>query len=247
MTSQKQRPTMTDSDSIRKSISYKMEKGEAVLLHIGRLGEDYQDFVHTTRVNKQLRFFENEFLERLTYCPWWTVPIVWIPVVCYLLSESSYGIMETTQYYLAGAACWPALEYALHRFVFHMDTNTYVWNTIHFLIHGNHHVSPNDYLRLVFPPAGAAIITAFISTPVMTLFGVDMGRLIMAGLITGYVTYDVVHYTLHSPRAFPLVAAALRELKIHHFQHHRAVDSAFGITTISIDTFLGTTEQLTKE
>eukprot|EP00793_Prasinoderma_coloniale_P007069 PRCOL_00006921-RA len=66
---------------------------------------------------------------------------------------------------LGALVLWPLLEYAVHRFVFHARTCSWAGNTMHFLLHGCHHKHPMDPLRLVFPPAAAAL-------PVLGLLGV---------------------------------------------------------------------------
>ena len=150
---------------------------------------------------------------------------MWLPVISYLLWTSAYGLVQTIAFYVLGFAGWPALEYMLHRFVFHMHTETYWWNTLHFIIHGNHHVSPNDHLRLVFPPVPASMITFIIASMIISVAGLDLGLLLIAGLLTGYVSYDLVHFSLHAPNVPSTVATALKKLKIHHSRHHRAINS----------------------
>lgn len=50
----------------------------------------------------------------------------------------------------------PKVEYVLHRWVFHLDEKVPdhpLGVTIHFLLHGVHHMLPMDRYRLVFPPS----------------------------------------------------------------------------------------------
>ncbi|KAL5099543.1 hypothetical protein RYX36_003870, partial [Vicia faba] len=61
---------------------------------------------------------------------------------------------------LLGIFVWTLAEYLLHRFLFHVQTKSYWGNTLHYLLHGCHHKHPMDSLRLVFPPAAAAIIAS---------------------------------------------------------------------------------------
>ncbi|CAI8603650.1 unnamed protein product [Vicia faba] len=63
---------------------------------------------------------------------------------------------------LLGIFVWTLAEYLLHRFLFHVQTKSYWGNTLHYLLHGCHHKHPMDSLRLVFPPAAAAIIASMI-------------------------------------------------------------------------------------
>ncbi|KAL6847429.1 hypothetical protein ACP4OV_023282 [Aristida adscensionis] len=123
-------------------------------------------------------------------------------------------------------------------FLFHIKTKSYWANTAHYLLHGCHHKHPMDGLRLVFPPAAAAIlcfpfwnlIKAF-STPSTTpgLFG---------GGLLGYVIYDCTHYYLHhgQPSSDPA-----KHLKKYHLNHHfRIQNKGFGITSTLWDHVFGT-------
>ncbi len=95
-----------------------------------------------------------------------------------------------------------------------------------------------DGLRLVFPPAAAAILCVplwnlikFLSTPTTApaLFG---------GGLLGYVMYDVTHYYLHHGQPSRKVT---RNLKKYHLNHHfRIQDMGFGITSSLWDRVFGT-------
>ncbi|TVU48893.1 hypothetical protein EJB05_00175 [Eragrostis curvula] len=111
-------------------------------------------------------------------------------------------------------------------------------NTAHYLLHGCHHKHPMDGLRLVFPPAAAAILCfpfwnliKLFSTPSTTpgLFG---------GGLLGYVMYDCTHYYLHhgQPSSDPA-----KHLKKYHLNHHfRIQNKGFGITSTLWDHVFGT-------
>ena len=116
---------------------------------------------------------------------------------------------------------------------------------MHFLLHGCHHKHPMDPLRLVFPPAAAAL-------PVLGLLGVAVllgertgspsARAALlaahAGTVAGYVAYDLLHYRLHHCEAASAREAALQRGHIsHHFKDGRA---AFSISTTWLDAALGT-------
>jgi dihydroceramide fatty acyl 2-hydroxylase len=65
-------------------------------------------------------------------------------------------------YFATGVFGWQLIEYSLHRFVFHMAAKSYAFIVFHFAMHGAHHKYPLDKMRLVFPPAPAAIIARII-------------------------------------------------------------------------------------
>ncbi|RVW30084.1 Dihydroceramide fatty acyl 2-hydroxylase FAH1 [Vitis vinifera] len=191
-----------------------------VVVIVGHLGEDYQEWVHQPIVSKEgPRFFDSDFWEALTRTKWWAIPLIWLPVVTWSISRSVRMGLELPR-----------------------------GNTIHYLLHGCHHKHPMDGLRLVFPPAGAAVICVpakpfpvgfvsygnlikFLSTPTTApaLFG---------GGLLGYVMYDVTHYYLHHGQPSSKVP---RNLKKYHLNHHfRIQDMGFGITSSLWDRVFGT-------
>jgi 4-hydroxysphinganine ceramide fatty acyl 2-hydroxylase len=64
------------------------------------------------------------FLEPLTKTSWYIVPIVWLPPVAYGTFVSAVGLrspISTVFYWTVGLGIWTIVEYALHRFLFHLD------------------------------------------------------------------------------------------------------------------------------
>uniref|UniRef100_A0A8V5GW92 Fatty acid 2-hydroxylase n=1 Tax=Melopsittacus undulatus TaxID=13146 RepID=A0A8V5GW92_MELUD len=154
-----------------------------LLWQVGYLGEKYDEWVHQP-VDRPIRLFHSDFLESLSKTAWYVVFMVWTPVVLYL-SWVSYTSLDqgntrlfssfTTEYsipvhkyyfpfiFLVGMFLWSLLEYLIHRFVFHMKppASNYYLITLHFLLHGQHHKSPFDSSRLVFPPVPASLVIGF--------------------------------------------------------------------------------------
>ncbi|WOL10735.1 dihydroceramide fatty acyl 2-hydroxylase FAH1-like [Canna indica] len=221
---------------------FTVDLNKALVFQVGHLGEHYQEWVHQSIVSKEgPRFFANDYVEFLTRTKWWVIPLVWLPVVCFSLmvsiqrgnTPSNAALMV-----VAGMFLWTLMEYTLHRFVFHIHTKSYWGNTMHYLLHGCHHKHPMDGLRLVFPPAAAAIICVpfwnlliLFTTPAMTpaLFG---------GGLLGYVIYDCTHYYLHHGQPSKEPA---KHLKRYHLNHHfRIQTKGFGITSSLWDIVFGT-------
>lgn len=61
-----------------------------MLSQVASLGQKYNEWV-TSPVDRQLRLFENPILENLTITPWYVVPLVWIPIIVFLIH---YGIRK---------------------------------------------------------------------------------------------------------------------------------------------------------
>ena len=146
----------------------------------------------------------------------------------------SVGTLDTKSFatvFVLGAVMWTFLEYALHRFLFHILflPSTAFGKQAHFVLHGQHHKFPMDKGRLVFPPvAGLMMATPFYLTFHFTMAR-EVANALTAGALVGYVAYDLIHYYLHHGR--PRSKYFLR-LKHHHMRHHfKDADRGFGISS----------------
>jgi len=221
---------------------FTVDLNKALVFQVGHLGESYQEWVHQPIVSKEgPRFFENEFLEFLTRTVWWVVPIIWLPVVCWSVSISmrmGHELPEVALLIATGILIWTLVEYTLHRFLFHIETKSYWANTAHYLLHGCHHKHPMDGLRLVFPPAGAAILCVPFYNFVRLLSTTTTAPAIFGGGLLGYVMYDCTHYYLHHGQPSKDIT---RNLKRYHLNHHfRIQTKGFGITSPLWDNVFGT-------
>ncbi|XP_024198053.1 dihydroceramide fatty acyl 2-hydroxylase FAH2 isoform X1 [Rosa chinensis] len=224
---------------------FQVDLNKALVFQVGHLGESYQEWVHQPIVcTEGPRFFENEFWEFLTRTVWWAVPTIWLPVVCYFISKSvrmGHTFPEIVVMVLFGILVWTLLEYMLHRFLFHIETKTYWWNTIHYLLHGCHHKHPMDGLRLVFPPTATAILCFPFYNLVKLMSSPSVAPALFGGGLLGYVMYDVTHYYLHHGQPSSKVP---KDLKKYHLNHHfRIQDKGFGITSSLWDRVFGTLPQ----
>jgi 4-hydroxysphinganine ceramide fatty acyl 2-hydroxylase len=63
------------------------------------------------------------FLEPLSLTPWWVVPMMWIPPVVFgtWYVSQTLGAAQTIPYWIFGLGFWTIIEYAMHRFLFHID------------------------------------------------------------------------------------------------------------------------------
>ena len=142
--------------------------------------------------------------------------------------------------FLFGLAHWTLVEYGIHRFVFHLDDHVprhTIFYTIHFLMHGVHHLLPMDRLRLVMPPA----LFCFLATPFALfyfgLFPIGIAATIFGSNVLGYVYYDLCHYAMHHAE----LPGFLHALKRHHIEHHyKNYQLGFGITNRFWDDVFGT-------
>ncbi|KAF7707617.1 fatty acid 2-hydroxylase [Silurus meridionalis] len=217
---------------------------------VGYLGEKYDAWVHQP-VNRPIRLFESDFFEANTKTPWFMVPAVWMPLVIYLswysyslLAQGSTRLYITSEYsffihkywfpllFMTGMFIWSFVEYCIHRFLFHLrpPAHNYYLITLHFLLHGQHHKSPYDGSRLVFPPGIASVVIGGFYITLHQLLPEGLGTPVFVGGLCGYVVYDMIHYYLHygSPRKGSYLYGLKAYHVKHHFEHQRA---GFGIST----------------
>ncbi|NXU97915.1 FA2H hydroxylase, partial [Cettia cetti] len=224
-----------------------------LLWQVGYLGEKYDEWVHQP-VDRPIRLFHSDFLEFLSKTAWYVVFMVWTPVVLYLSWVSYTSLAQgntrlfssfTTEYsipvhkyyfpfiFLLGMILWSLLEYLIHRFVFHMKppASNYYLITLHFLLHGQHHKSPFDSSRLVFPPVPASLVIGFFYGVLRLLLPEVLGLTVFVGGLCGYVIYDMMHYYLHygSPKKGTYLYGLKAYHVKHHFEHQRS--GSFGIST----------------
>mmetsp|Transcript_14593 Transcript_14593/g.29194 ORF Transcript_14593/g.29194 Transcript_14593/m.29194 type:complete len:352 (+) Transcript_14593:248-1303(+) len=234
------------SSAARKSADFNFDWNKPIIMQIGNLGDKYNEFIHTPQVlDEPARFFEHDFFEFFSRTSWYVIPIVWVPVVCAILAYvSSLGFSSLFIFFgfLKGLLFWSFLEYALHRWLFHLDewVQFSYWSiTLHFLLHGVHHLLPMDPMRLVFPP----VLTVSLAVPIYSLFRCAVSEpvalCLLAGGLTGYMAYDLTHYYLHHSGVPPL--SYFGSLKTYHLAHHyKNPKLGYGITSKLWDHVLGT-------
>ena len=193
------------------------------------------------------QIFENPFLERLTRThialPIAIFIVIAIGLIFYGITYSFIGVVEAIGLFFAGWLLFSLIEYAAHRFIFHMETDTPTKARLQYTFHGNHHEYPKDTERLAMPP----IVSVFISSLLFFVFKLVFGQFvfgILAGLLFGYAMYLFVHYAVHAyapPKNF------LKTLWVHHSIHHyKDPTVAYGVSSPLWDYVLGTMPKSSK-
>lgn len=140
--------------------------------------------------------------------------------------------------FIFGFLLFTLIEYFLHRFLFHMRIGkSLASKLLHFMVHGIHHKTPFDELRLVFPPAPAFLIALMLycATHFICSFANDSinARFIMCGSIIGYLMYDLTHYYLHHSNP---TSGYFYNLKRYHNYHHFVDHNlGFGVSSVFWD------------
>ncbi len=196
-----------------------------------------------------IRLFKSDVLEFFTHIHPAVIVILWAPVVVYFLVSAVTGrATGVSPVYIpaglmAGLFLWTFAEYTLHRFVFHFRARTPWQERVTFLFHGIHHVQPHCKTRLVMPPAVsiplALVFYGALHLIVSTALGASHWVAPMfAGLIAGYLIYDLTHYATHH---LPMNGRYLKFLKKYHMLHHfKTPDQRFGVSSPLWDLVFGT-------
>lgn len=228
-----------------------VDLGRAVLPQVAALGAAYDAWVHDAvspraaaeanegstvqpaRWSGSLRLFETNLMESMSHIPWWLVPVVWVPIVtglgAYAVLALGHGTLSLVLHALAGFMLWTLVEYVLHRFVFHYKPRSAFGRKVHFLAHGIHHLDPWDPTRLVFPPVAGLIIASGILGVLTLALGWVAAIPVMAGLLVGYMTYDLTHYYTHHGKPKSRWGKFLKAWHLAH--HHKHWERMYGVSS----------------
>lgn len=223
-----------------KKLSQLVDPTKPIIPQIPKLGKQYGPWIHSQCFTKIIIF--DSFLEAFTRWPWWYIFIMWTPFVVYMLKQGlqHVPVSQALLMFALGLLSWSIVEYTLHRFVFHLATETTMWNYFHFFAHGIHHITPNDSTRLTFPPTFSGVIALALAQlpgviPVAT--GIQP---FLAGLATGFVLYDTAHYYFHHGEATWLPTFLQKQKSIHLNHHYKNDNANFGVTSPLFDWVFGT-------
>lgn len=185
------------------------------------------------------RMFESDFVDFFSRTPWWTVPLIWVPVSLGFLSWGVWGagtpMWQALPLFALGWFLWTFAEYSLHRTVFHWKPAHPVGQRFHFIAHGVHHEWHFDKYRLVMPPVVSLSLSVVFGILFWAAAGPEWFFSAYAGFLWGYLTYDVVHYATHHLK---IKGAWFQALKKHHLLHHHSPkhkDRKYGVSTLFWD------------
>ncbi|WP_226163490.1 sterol desaturase family protein [Hymenobacter terricola] len=178
------------------------------------------------------RLFANPVLERLSHTHIaWPVSIFFSTALLSFYYGFTHGFLpglSALGLFLGGWLLFTYVEYAMHRYLYHLPTTTPLRRRLQYTIHGVHHEFPKDKTRMAMPP----FVTVFVASLLFFLFRLMFGTWafgLLSGFTFGYALYLFVHYAIHAyapPQNF------LRVWWTHHAQHHyRQHESAFGVSS----------------
>ncbi len=188
---------------------------------------------------QQLRLFRSDWLERFTVITPAGFLATWFCILALVLwlSWGRASVPASVALALLGLVLWSLYEYAMHRFLFHMRMRTNAGRWLLFVMHGNHHVNPNDRHRNLMPPVASMMLCGSVWLALLLIAG-SLGSVIFLGFGLGYVIYDSVHYACHQ---LPVRGRLMKQLRRHHIRHHHTGhDGNYAITAIFWDRLFGT-------
>lgn len=203
---------------------------------------------HMAPQKGDIRLFKNPLLERLSKISPVTVFAVYSPIIIFFVWKSfaigtPAGVFVGM--FLAGLAFWTLFEYFFHRYVFHFTPRSEFQKRISFLFHGVHHQYPNDKKRLVMPITLSLAIAVLLLAVTWLLFG-SLTWAYSAGFTTGYLAYDMTHYSIHHFKP-PNIKWMKRVWKSHIDHHFRDSNKGYGVSSPFWDVVFGTLQKPKKQ
>ena len=188
-----------------------------------------------------IRLFKNPLLERLSKISPATVAAVYFPIIIFFIWRSfaiGTPFSVSVILFLCGFAFWTLFEYFFHRYVFHFTPKGDFQKRISFLFHGVHHQYPNDKKRLVMPITLSLAVAVLLLSLTWVLFG-DWTWAYSAGFTTGYLAYDMMHYSIHHFKR-PQTKWLKNLWKSHIDHHYRDSTKGYGVSSAFWDRVFGT-------
>ncbi len=187
------------------------------------------------------KLFANSILERLSRThvgiPISMFFLTSLGLLFYALFYSSLRINSIISILFIGLLSFTLIEYIVHRFIFHMPTNSKEKEKIQYTIHGIHHEYPKDKDRLAMPPLMSGAICAIL----FFILRLSMGSYsypFLSGFLLGYASYLFIHFAVH---AFQPPNNLLKILWHNHAIHHyKDPEKAFGVSSPLWDFVFGT-------
>lgn len=179
----------------------------------------------------QAQIFKSPFLERLTKTSPGLTLATYVPPIFFLLYRANevlpFSGLKLFSWYMGGLLFWTLFEYFAHRYLFHWISENPSVQKFHYTIHGVHHEFPRDEERVFMPPVPGLILMTLIFS-ICWLFLGNNAYAFFPGMLSGYLAYVFMHYSIHKFRA----PKWLKPLWDHHTLHHyKCPDKAFGVSS----------------
>ncbi len=190
--------------------------------------------------NEEDRLFENPMLEVLSRSNAIFVISLYytLSVIIFVAGTITSAIPVLTQVGLvvAGLFVFTLAEYMVHRWLYH-SLRLKRMESWFYIVHEIHHQRPRDKKRLTLPLA-VAIVAGPLVYLIFWVFLRELTPFFFPGFLSGYATYLLIHYYLHTQN---FKSGVFRYLWRHHAIHHFKDDTvAFGVSSPLWDIVFGT-------
>jgi sterol desaturase/sphingolipid hydroxylase (fatty acid hydroxylase superfamily) len=196
----------------------------------------------------QAQLFRNPYLEMLTKGHPLVIWGMYLPLIIGMPAYAAYSLHapagRIALSFLSGIFFWTLFEYLMHRFAFHMISESPRAQKFIYVMHGNHHHYPRDRDRLFMPPLPSLILSSAILG--ITYLLLRNGALaFFPGFMLGYLLYASMHYAIHAWNPpFKWMKPLWRN---HHLHHYKNEEKGFGVSSTFWDHVFGTMFDLKKE
>jgi len=192
-------------------------------------------------INDSGRIFRSPVLEALTktHIAFPLTMFYGTGIAALLLSLFRFDqpVVTSIVLFVVGLFFFTLVEYLVHRYFYHMETDSPRKARIQYIFHGVHHDHPRDKKRLALPPLMSALVAAMFIGLYILAMGMP-GLAFGGGFMVGYASYLLAHYAIHvynPPKNF------LGVIWKHHNLHHYVGDTgAFGVSSPFWDHIFGT-------
>lgn len=192
------------------------------------------------RAPRQRFMVGNRWLRMLNFH--WGVPTaLYTPLIAWLVwravgAQAFYG--ATWISVACGMCLWTLLEYWIHRVLLHPDATSW-YRFISENSHKPHHEHPEDVTQVILTPLLTAPLALLLYGALRWALPESTAGAVIAGVMLGYLAYDIAHYYFHAPVKLPF--RWLEDLQKDHALHHfKTPDLKFGVTTTLWDKVFGT-------
>jgi sterol desaturase/sphingolipid hydroxylase (fatty acid hydroxylase superfamily) len=178
------------------------------------------------------RMFKSNWMEALSKVHFSIPLFIYIPGIVffgYRAFSNQVGIAGFALYFFIGLTVWTAVEYFMHRFIFHYHPVSQWGQRIHFIFHGVHHDYPKDKDRLVMPPSASIPLATLFYFLFSLIFTQAHLYAFFPGFLLGYLLYDMMHYAMHH---YNFKSGTMKRVKQHHMLHHyQDPTKGFGVSS----------------
>lgn len=187
---------------------------------------------YVSHKNETVRMFRTDFMEFFSHVHPVTPLVIYLPVIGCLLHlavvQRALSMGAAAGLFALGLLIWTLVEYTMHRCIFHYQPKSRWGKRLHFLVHGVHHDYPQDASRLVMPPILSVPLAMCFYGLFLMIFG-GLAPAAFAGLLFGYLCYDMIHYATHH---FSMKRGVWLWLKQYHMRHHYKDDHVgYGVSS----------------